>query len=125
MRVDGLQGLADRLARLDLTATEHAALEQAAGVLQDAVRQNLSHRPGDPHDTPWLRSGALRRSITHTLRGTEAVIGSADPVAVDQECGTRTDPPRPFLAPAAATGADGLVTGIAAAVFSRLRAALT
>lgn len=123
--VDGLQDLADRLAKLDLATTESTALEHAASVLQDAVRRRLSHAPGEPHDAPWLRSGALRNSIGHEVHGTEAVVGSADPVAADQECGTRTDPPRPFLAPAAAAEADELVTKIAAAVRGQLRAALT
>jgi len=125
IRVEGLQGLTDRLSRLDLAATEHVALEQAATGLQDAVRQRLSHTPGESHDAPWLRSGALRGSVTHEVDGTEALVGSDDPVAVDQECGTRTDPPRPFLAPVAAVEAGGLVAGIAVAVLARLRAALT
>lgn len=125
IRVEGLQGLIDRLTRLDLVATEHAALEQAATGLQDAVRQRLSRTPGESHGAPWLRSGTLRGSITHAVDGTDAAVGSADPVAADQECGTRTDPPRPFLAPVAAAEADGLVTDIAVAVLSRLRATLT
>lgn len=125
IKVDGLRGLTDRLTRLDLVATEHAALEQAATGLQDAVRQRLSHTPGQPHEAPWLRSGTLRGSITHEIDGTEAVVASADPIAADQECGTRTDPPRPFLAPVAAAEANGLVTGIAVAVLGRLRVALT
>ncbi len=125
IRIEGLQRLTDRLTRLDFAATERAALEQAATGLQDAVRQRLSRTPGESHDAPWLRSGTLRSSITHEVDGEEAAVGSADPVAADQECGTRTDPPRPFLAPVAAAEADGLVTGIAVAVLGRLRAALT
>ncbi len=125
IRVEGLQRLTDRMTRLDLAAIERAALERAASGLQDAVRQRLSRPPGELHDAPWLRGGTLRDSITHEIDGTEALVGSADPVAADQECGTSVDPPRPFLAPVAAAEADGLVTGIAVAVLDGLRVALT
>lgn len=122
IRVDGLDGLAKRLTRLDLAGTERSALEHAAVVLQNAVRQRLSYTPGQSHDAPWLHSGTLRDSITHGINETEAVVGSTDPIAADQECGTRTDPPRPFLAPVAAAEAAGLAAGIAAAVIGRLYA---
>jgi len=125
IRVEGLRRLTDRMTRLDLAAIERAALERAASGLQDAVRQRLSRTPGESHDAPWLRSGTLRDSITHEIDGTEALVGSDDPVAVDQECGTSVDPPRPFLVPVAAVEADGLVTGIAVAVLDGLRVALT
>ncbi|MGH7040772.1 MAG: hypothetical protein ACREFY_01410 [Acetobacteraceae bacterium] len=124
-RIDGLPGLTRRLARLDLAATEAAALDHAAIMLQDAVCRRLSLTPGESHDAPWLRKGMLRDSVGHVLDGTEAVVGSTDPVAPDQECGTRTNPPRPFLAPAAAAEADTLVADIATAMLGRLRAVLT
>lgn len=120
--INGLRGLARRLDALNLAATEHSALQQAATSLQNIVRQNLSHGPGGTHDVPWLRSGALRDSIGHTTAGAEAVVGSRDPVAVYQECGTHRDPPRPFLAPAASTEGPHLAVAIAAEVVSDLRA---
>ena len=120
--VADLDGLVKRLAQLDLVPTERSALGHAAAMLQDAVRQRLSDTPGEPHDAPWLRSGALRASITHEADDTEAIVGSADPVAIYQECGTRTDPPRPFLAPAGAAEAPRLATEIGVAVLGRLRA---
>jgi HK97 gp10 family phage protein len=119
--VDGLEGLARRLKRLDLAAAERTALEHAAVILQDAVRARLSHTPGEVHAAPWLRSGTLRNSVTHGIYGTDAVVGSNDPVAVDQEYGTRTDPPRPFLAPAATAEAPKLAASLASAVLGQLR----
>lgn len=56
---------------------------------------------------PLLRTGDLRRSIEGavvlTSFGVAAVIGSKSSVARDQELGTATIPPRPFLALAMAT----------------------
>ena len=50
---------------------------------------------------PLLREGTLRDSISHMVEGRMAVVGSDDPVAIYQETGTSTIPPRPFLAGAA------------------------
>ncbi|MGI4941024.1 MAG: HK97 gp10 family phage protein, partial [Janthinobacterium lividum] len=98
--------LAERLARLQIAKTQEAALEAAAARLAVAVRDALSAVPGDApghaHDAPWVRSGALRDSIGHAVDADRAVVGSGDPVAAFQECGTPRMPPRPFLAPAAA-----------------------
>ena len=113
--------LARRLARLGLSATKQAALAQAAGNLRASVRQELSQPPGAPHDVPWLRDGTLRDSIGISVTAEEATIGSTDPVALDQECGTRTDPPRPFLAPAAAAEGAVIAASVAAAVVQRMR----
>ena len=113
--------LARRLARLDLGATTQAALAQAAGNLRAAVRQELSQPPGAPHDVPWLRDGTLRDSIGISVNAEGATIGSTDPVALDQECGTRTDPPRPFLAPAAAADGAVIAASVGAAVVQRMR----
>ena len=52
---------------------------------------------------------ALRASIASDVTATAIVVGSTDPAAVFQEEGTRTLPPRPFLAPA------GIVAGADAA----------
>ena len=50
---------------------------------------------------PLLREGTLRDSISHTVDGRTAVVGSDDPVAIYQETGTNRIPPRPFLGSAA------------------------
>ncbi len=113
--------LARRLARLDLDATKQAALAQAAENLRAAVRQELSHPPGGPHDVPWLRDGTLRDSIGVLVQAEGATIGSTDPVALDQEYGTRTDPPRPFLAPAAAANGAVIAASVAETMVQRMR----
>ena len=122
--VAGLAALQEKLRRLDLEAAKSSVLERAAIDLQDAVRRRLSHVPGESHEAPWRRSGALARSVSYALAGGIAIVGSDDPVAIDQECGTRTDPPRPFLAPTAAEEAPLLVEDMGAGVVSRLRAGL-
>jgi phage gpG-like protein len=122
--IDGLQALADALARLDLPAAQREGLESAAQQLESAVKQSLSRTPGDDHSTPWLRTGTLRDSIAHSADETGAAIGSDDPVAVYQELGTRTVPPRPFLAPSAAAQSEGIGPSVAAAVVRILRGAV-
>lgn len=118
-----LRGLVEAvraLDRLDLAPPGRDALGQAAAALAGAVRQALSHTPGEDHATPWLRTGELWASITCEATDTVAVIGSSDPVAVYQELGTSAIPPRPFLASVAAAEADGIARGIA----DRIRAGL-
>lgn len=124
IRIAGLEALSNRLAQLDFSEIQHRALDQAAGVLQDAVREGLSHLPGSVHDTPWLRTGALRDSIEHQSDETIALIGSSDPVAVDQNEGTRTIPPRPFFAPAAAAHGKQLAYDVADAITIAIRQAM-
>ena len=114
--------LAQRLAELRLDETQAEALSAAATRLASAVRDALSSTPdGGTHDAPWLRSGVLRNSIGQAVDASSAVVGSSDPAAVFQECGTRTDPPRPFLAPMAAARAEELVDGLARTIVEGLR----
>lgn len=122
--IEGLHALEQALAQLDLAATQRAALDKAAQQLDAAVKQELSHRPGEDHVFPWYRSGALHNSISHEAEGDRAVIGSADPVAVYQELGTRTDPPRPFLAAAASARAEAIAHEIGEVVATALKEAL-
>lgn len=90
------------------------ALERAASELERTVKEALSHPAGsNDHTTPWLRTGALRASISHQTSANEAVIGSSEPIAVDQELGTRGIPPRPFLATSAAERAPDVASAIA------------
>lgn len=58
-------------------------------------------RKGFTPDDPLLRTGALRNSITTSVDGSVAAIGSASDIALYQEQGTSKIPPRPFLGPAA------------------------
>ncbi len=46
---------------------------------------------------PLLRTGELRASIKAEVDGKRVVLGSDDPIAVYQEEGTRSMPPRPFI----------------------------
>lgn len=54
-----------------------------------------------PPDNPLLREGNLRDSIGHVVDGHEAAVGSNEDVAVYQELGTKSIPPRSFLGAAA------------------------
>lgn len=58
-------------------------------------------RQGYPPNEPLLRSGSLRNSVNHEVRGLDAAIGSKSDVMVHQELGTVKIPPRPVLGPAA------------------------
>lgn len=62
---------------------------------QDRVSQGFT-----PND-PLLRSGELRDSIHHAVRGHSVAVGSDLDIAIYQEMGTATIPPRPFLRVAA------------------------
>lgn len=60
-----------------------------------------------PPDNPLLRTGEMRDSISGrvTMKGIGKAlsvieVGSTDPVALYQEMGTDTIPPRPFIRPA-------------------------
>ncbi len=121
IRISGLRALSDRLGHLDITEIQQAALEHAAQMLQDAVQEALSTPPGRDHDAPWRRTGSLQASIDHRSDTDMAVIGSDDPVAIDQELGTRDIPPRPFLSTTAAAQANDVAHRIAEAVATALR----
>ncbi len=106
---DGLHALCQTLERLREGEAGSSVLDDVAKTLQSAVKARLSHLPGEQHDAPWLRTGALRESIGIGVAAEEAVIGSNDPAALAQELGTRRDPPRPFFAPVAAESAPSMV----------------
>ncbi len=120
MIIHGLRQTEDRLARLDIASAITDALAEAAQDLQHKIVEVLSQPPGQDHSVPWLRTGELRGSIGHDVDGAVAVVGSSSDVAVDQELGTSTVPPRSFLAATAAGGADETVTLIAAALARHL-----
>ena len=103
---------ADALAKLPITETLTAALAAQAASLAEAVRANLATPPGGSHDHPWRETGGLQASIAVTTDGLSAQIGSNDPAAAPQELGTATIPPRPFLAPIAASLAEPIARTI-------------
>lgn len=102
-----------------LKDAKNVALETAAQMVEDEAKrvigtydfdwpqlaastQDQRRSLGYAANEPLLRTGALRDSISHEIvaPGEEAVIGSTSDVAVWQEFGTATIPPRPFLMPA-------------------------
>lgn len=122
--IAGLRALSDRLARLDIAGAQQAALENAAQVLQEAVQDSLSTSPGEDHTTPWRRTGSLQAAIGRRSDATSAAIGSDDPVAVDQELGTRNIPPRPFLSTTAVAHAEDIALGIAGSITAAIQDAV-
>jgi phage gpG-like protein len=118
--VRGLRQADERLSRLDLGQVVADSLDSAARELESKVVDVLSMAPGQDHSAPWLQTGALRASISHHTDGMIAVVGSSCDVAVDQELGTKTDPPRSFLASTAAGAAEDLVAAIAASLARQL-----
>ena len=113
--------LAEHFARIDIARAMADALGAEADKLADAVRARLGGAPGDAHDAPWLRSGALRDSIGAQSDGLAAEIGSTSDVALYQEQGTSRLPPRPVLAPAAAAAGEAIAQAIGEAVAAALK----
>jgi hypothetical protein len=115
-----LRELADRLAAIDLDAVAQAALAAQAEAIATATRDALDDPPSTRHEYPALRTGTLHDSIVTEADAAGAVVASIDPVALYQELGTVTLPPRPFLAPVAAacseTAADAIGAAIAGAI---------
>lgn len=122
--IEGLQHILRSLETLDLSPVQQSALAAEAEQMAGAVREALSHSPGTDHETPWFRTGELRDSIVSEATGDEAVVASSAPVAVFQEHGTATVPPRPFLAPVAAAGAARAADVVAEAVVTHIREVL-
>lgn len=113
--------LANRLSLIDTDAIARAALASSAADLVDEVRAALSIAPGGPHDHPWLRTGALRNSVVTDSENDTIVVASTSQVAVWQEHGTTTTPPRPSFGPAAARNSQGIAHAVAEAVAQALR----
>lgn len=75
-----------------------------APLAEATVADRVAH--GYAPDEPLLRTGALRDSIGHSVEmqgvaAGEAIVGSTSRIAVYQELGTATIPPRSFLGGAA------------------------
>ena len=98
---------------LEQEHANHVALEHAAQIIEDeskrvigtydygwaSLAESTLKRKGA--DTPLLETGEMRDSIEHVSNSHEASIGSNNQKAVWQELGTRSIPPRSFLAGAA------------------------
>ena len=121
LEIKGLAELRARLAQLRPEEIMARALEVRTERMAEAVREGLSNPPGGDHDKPWARTGALRDSIQSTASGLEAAIGSNDPAAAPQEMGTPHLPPRPFLAPVAASMGPEAAQAIGSAVAAAIR----
>jgi len=120
--IGGLVEALRKLDRIDISQSRREALGQAAARIEAAVKLSLSHRVGEDHAAPWLRTGELRASIASHATEDTAIIGSTIPVAIYQELGTRSIPPRPFLAPTAATEEEGVIHDIAHAIRATIEA---
>lgn len=114
--IDGLAAFRARLEQIELEAAARRGLLVAGAHVAESVRALLSTPPGGPHAVPWLRTGALRESISMGETAASVLVTSTSDVAVHQELGTRRMPPRPFLAPAAAAGAEDVAARVADAV---------
>lgn len=122
LEIKGLTELRERLERLRAEQVMARALAEQAERVAEAVREGLSNPPGGgEHDRPWLQSGSLRDSIGAQSDGPNAAVGSSDPAAAPQEMGTSRMPPRPFLAPVAASMGEEVARGVAEAVVAALQ----
>jgi len=118
--IEGLAALRARMERLEVEAAARRGLLAAGEHVAESTRQLLSTLPGGPHESPWLRSGALRASIGVTQTDNATIVVSTSDVAVHQELGTARIPPRPFLAPTAAAEADVAARTVADALATEL-----
>lgn len=131
MRDFSLAGFIAHIAAADarMSSGTRGTLDRAAKVVEAEAKAEIGHYQGAvgpfaawaplaqatqedrvaqgyPANEPLLREGTLRDSIKHSVdvqgpgHGV-AVIGSDSPVAVYQELGTRSIPPRSFLGGAA------------------------
>lgn len=126
LNISGLNELRGRLERLRPQEIMTRALAEQAESMAQNVRDGLSAPPGATgHDRPWLQSGALRDSVGAQADGLKAVVGSSDPAAVPQEIGTAKMPPRPFLAPTAASMGQDAAQAVGARVAAALKGGIS
>ena len=86
----------------DATGPYPAWVNLAPATVLDRIAKGFSP------DDPLLRSGELRDSIKVVAEGNVAGAVSDDMVALYQEMGTATIPPRPFLGPAGYNSKKGI-----------------
>lgn len=113
----------------------HSGLEQAARIVEREAKAELGHyqqgagpfpawaeladstkddrvRQGYPENEPGLRSGDMRESIQHVVRGHTAHIGSDDEKLVFFELGTVKQPPRAVLSGSLIRKTDAVVQAV-------------
>lgn len=139
-------GFAAQLARVaaELPVVEAVALNAAATVIEHAAKEEIGTyqrsamgpfdewaelaestkadrvHQGFTENDPGLRTGEMRDSISHVVRGREAEIGSDDQNLVWFEMGTTKQPPRSVLGVAAHRNADRVVNLIGRAITSHI-----
>jgi phage gpG-like protein len=142
MRVFNIEDFARFIVReVNLEHAQKVGLEAAAQIVQHEAKRVIGTydygwpelaestkkdrvNKGFPENEPLLRSGELRDSIQYVvLNDHEAAVGSNLDIAVYQELGTKTIPPRSFLAGAAnekgREAAQVIGTAVAYAIASR------
>ena len=103
----------------ELTIVQHEILEDACKIVEEEAKRVIGTydyqwtplaestkrdrvSKGFPADEPLLRTGELRDSISHEVVSHDtAYVGSPSKIALYQELGTKTIPPRSFLGGAA------------------------
>ncbi len=75
-----------------------------APLAESTIRDRAAHGYKTP--APLLRTGELRDSIEYVVHGNEGCVGSDLDVAVYQELGTSSIPPRSFLVSSAISSED-------------------
>lgn len=125
--------LGAHFARLALAgeAVTHHATEQAAQIVEKDAKARIGSyqdaagpfgawanlapstvddrlRKGFTPDDPLLRTGGLRSSYGRKVNGAVAVVGSTSPIALYQEQGTSTIPPRAVVGPAVIASRDAI-----------------
>lgn len=129
-----LAGFGEELMKLSIEVAleTHIALHEATAIVQKEAKRVIGTydygwvplaqatvddrvRQGYTPDDPLERTGELRESILRTVIGHEGFVGSDNMKAVWQELGTKTIPPRSFLAGAAKHKMEEIVnkTGLA------------
>jgi hypothetical protein len=122
--IRGIRPISAALARLDLRSKEQDLLSQEADALEHEVHRFLSLPGSDLHGSAGREVTALVSSLGHLQQGSHAVIGSTAAAAVARELGTRTDPPRGFLAPVASSRGAEIAESIGAEIAGLLKEAL-
>ena len=114
------------IARLDqnFDTPGHTALAEATTKLAAQLRELLNTPPGGPHIHPWRETGALHDGIEYQSDANEAAVGSISEVALYQEHGTATVPPRPTFGPLAATEGHPIAQSIGQAIAEALTTAI-
>ena len=119
--MNSFSDLASRLSRMANAGEDEAYLEAVGSKIEHDAKEIIGHyqrsdtgpfpawdelaastkadrvSKGFSENNPLLRTGELRDSIGHEVRGHSVAIGSDLDIAIYQEMGTATIPPRPFL----------------------------